>query len=127
MYYYVWKEEKSEKVVVVTTKEELKAAIESKKPCIEVQGNLARKMKWMTKLNRAAVIALIPALVAIGGVSAGFAVPASFVVPATATAVGITAGDILLCTLSISIIIAILKGYSIEADAKGIVRFTKNR
>lgn len=66
------KKKKSENVVVVTTKEELKTAIKSKEPCIEVQGNLARKMKWMTKLNRAAIIALIPALVAIGGVSAGF-------------------------------------------------------
>jgi len=123
------KKKKSENVVVVTTKEELKTAIKSKEPCIEVQGNLARKMKWMTKLNRAAIIALIPALVAIGGVSAGFSVPASFAIPAAAAATGITAGDILLCTLSISIIIAILKGYNVEADAKGIVhlRLTKNR
>ena len=114
------KKTKNENVVVVTTKEELKAAIKSKKPNIEVHGDLAKKMKWMSKLNRAAIIALIPA---VGGV------PASFAVPAAATAVGISGGNLVLCALSVSIIIAILKGYNIEAKStKGdVLRLTKNR
>lgn len=37
------KKMKNEKPVVVTTKEELKAAIKNKKPYIEVQGSLAKK------------------------------------------------------------------------------------
>ena len=37
------KKVKNEKPVVVTTKEELKAAIKNKKPYIEVQGSLAKK------------------------------------------------------------------------------------
>lgn len=37
------KKTKNENVVVVTTKEELKAAIKSKKPNIEVHGDLAKK------------------------------------------------------------------------------------
>ena len=118
------KKTKNENVVVVTTKEELKAAIKSKKPNIEVHGDLAKKMKWMSKLNRAAIIALIPALLplaAVGGVPASFAVPAA--------AVGISGGNLVLCALSVSIIIAILKGYNIEAKStKGdVLRLTKNR
>ena len=120
------KKTKNENVVVVTTKEELKAAIKSKKPNIEVHGDLAKKMKWMSKLNRAAIIALIPALLPLAAVGG---VPASFAVPAAATAVGISGGNLVLCALSISIIIAILKGYNIEAKStKGdVLRLTKNR
>ena len=118
------KKTKNKKPVVVTTKGELKAAIKSKKSNIEVQGDLARKMKWMTKLNRAAFVALVPVLItsslAFGGATAGLAVPAAV------SAAGITGEDILLCTLSVGIIIAIVKGYDIEADAKGIVHLTKN-
>lgn len=33
--------------VVVSSKEELKTAIKRKEPYIEVQGDLAKKMKWM--------------------------------------------------------------------------------
>ena len=36
--------------VVVSSKEELKTAIKRKEPYIEVQGDLAKKMKWMGKL-----------------------------------------------------------------------------
>ena len=37
--------------VVVSSKEELKTAIKRKEPYIEVQGDLAKKMKWMGKLS----------------------------------------------------------------------------
>ena len=104
---------KNENVVVVTTKEELKAAIKSKKPNIEVHGDLAKKMKWMTKLRRAAIVALMPillSLAAIGGSTAGVvAVPAAVIGSA----------------ISSSIVISIIKGYNIEADAKGVLRLTK--
>ena len=105
------KKTKNENVVVVTTKDEL---------------NAAKKMKWMSKLNRAAIIALIPALLPLAAVGG---VPASFAVPAAATAVGISGGNLVLCALSVSIIIAILKGYNIEAKStKGdVLRLTKNR
>ncbi len=114
---------KNENVVVVTTKEELKAAIKSKKPNIEVHGDLAKKMKWMTKLRRAAIVALMPillSLAAIGGSTAGVVA-----VPAAVIGSGITGGEIMACALSASIVIAIIKGYNIEADAKGVLRLTK--
>ena len=114
---------KNENVVVVTTKEELKAAIKSKKPNIEVKGSLAKKIKWMAKLNRAAIIALVPLLVAASVPTAGLT--ASLAVPAAVATTGITGGEIVACALSASVIIAIIKGYNIEVDAKGIVRLTK--
>lgn len=45
--------------VVVSSKEELKTAIKRKNPYIEVQGDLAKKMKWMGKLSSAKIAAPI--------------------------------------------------------------------
>ena len=56
--------------VVVSSKEELKTAIKRKEPYIEVQGDLAKKMKWMGKLSSvkiAAIIALLTSLAAVPG------------------------------------------------------------
>lgn len=120
---YMFGKKKNENVVVVTTKEELEAAIKSKKPNIEVRGSLAKKIKWMAKLNRAAIIALVPLLVVAGGTTGGLA--AGLAIPAGVAATGITGGQIVACALSASVIIAIIKGYNVEVDAKGIVRLTK--
>ena len=37
--------------VVVTTKEQLKSAVNRKEAYIEIQGDLARKLQWMGKLS----------------------------------------------------------------------------
>lgn len=113
------KKVKNEKPVVVTTKEELKTAIKNKKPCIEVHGEIAKKIKWMTKLNRAASLALLPLLAVVGG-----PMSAAFAVPAAAASAGITAAEITLAVIAISagMVIAIIKGYNVEVDVKGIVR-----
>lgn len=113
------KKVKNEKPVVVTTKEELKAAIKNKKPCIEVHGEIGKKIKWMTKLNCAASLALLPLLAVVGG-----PMSAAFAVPAAAASAGITAAEITLAVIAISagMVIAIIKGYNVEVDVKGIVR-----
>lgn len=120
------KKMKNEKPVVVTTKEELKAAIKNKKPYIEVQGSLAKKMKWMTKLNHTAVLALLPAL---GLISVTGAVPAASVAALAVPAAGIAGGEVTIAIVAISasVIIAIMKGYDIEADAKGSIRLINNK
>ena len=46
------KRKKVESVTVVTTKEQLKAAVNRKDVCIEIKGELAGKMKWMAKLSK---------------------------------------------------------------------------
>ena len=48
--------------VVVSSKEELKTAIKRKEPYIEVQGDLAKKMKWMGKLSSVKIAAIIALL-----------------------------------------------------------------
>ena len=57
--------------VVVSSKEELKTAIKRKNPYIEVQGDLAKKMKWMGKLSSAKIAAIIALLTPLAAVPGG--------------------------------------------------------
>jgi len=105
---------KKEKVTVVTTKEQLKAAVKRKDTCIEVQGELVKKMKWMAKLspkNIAAVIACLTAPVAV-----------PIATPITASATLATAGlgvaeMTVIAGLGAIVVLAILKNYDIELKA----------
>lgn len=116
------KEEKG-KVTVVTTKEQLKVAVNRKDSCIEVRGDLAKKMNWMAKLSKkkiAIVIAALTGTIATAPVTAGVSLAAGTVVS--------TEVLVLTALLGTVVVIAILSDYSIEADvAKRTLRLTKNK
>lgn len=116
------KEEKG-KVTVVTTKEQLKKAVNRKDSCIEVRGDLVKKMNWMVNLSKKKIALIIAALA--GGVAAA---------PATAGAsltvgVGVSAEALALVALvGTVVVIAMLNDYSIEADAANqTLKLTKNK
>lgn len=100
-----------ESKVVVKTKEELKAAVKRKELCIEVQGDLANKMKWMGKISKKKIAALIALLAtaAFNPLAAGSAVAIQGVVGATEA--GSAMAFIIL--VGAATIIAIYKGYDI--------------
>lgn len=116
------KEEKG-KVTVVTTKEQLKVAVNRKDSCIEVRGDLVKKMNWMAKLSKkkiAIVIAALTGTIATAPVTAGVSLAAGTVVS--------TEVLVLTALLGTVVVIAILSDYSIEADvAKRTLRLTKNK
>ena len=85
--------------VVVSSKEELKTAIKCKEPYIEVQGDLAKKMKWMGKLSSVKIAAII-ALTAGGVVDAAEANVEIYVIS----------------ILGIATIIGIFRGYNVEVE-----------
>lgn len=106
---------KTEKKVIVKTKEELKAAVNRKEPCIEVQGDLANKMKCMGKLSKNQITALITLLstTTFNPLAAGSAVMIQTAVGATKTAVE----TYLITTIGAVTIIGIYKGYDVDITA----------
>ncbi len=120
------KEEKG-KVTVVTTKEQLKAAVNRKDTCIEVRGELAKKMNWMTKLSKKKIALIVACLTgataaapATGGASLTAAGAASAAVSADVAAIALMLGGI--------VVVAILKNYNLEAGAGDMVlKLTKNK
>lgn len=116
------KEEKG-KVTVVTTKEQLKAAVNRKDSCIEVRGDLANKMNWMAKLSKkkiAIVIAALTGTIATAPVTAGVSLAAGTVVS--------TEVLVLTALLGTVVVIVILSDYSIEVDGdKRTLKLTKNK
>lgn len=111
--------------VIVTTKEELKAAVKRKEPHIEVQGDLANKMRWMAKLSKKKMAALAALLV---GCGIATATPIGLVGNIGVSAVGLTAATVegtaggvsgaaviyLITILGAVTVVAILKGYNVE-------------
>lgn len=116
------KEEKA-KITVVTTKEQLKAAVNRKDSYIEVRGDLAKKMNWMVNLSKKKIALIIAALA--GTVAAA---PATAGVSLAAGTVVSTEVLVLTALLGTVVVIAILNDYSIEADvAKRTLKLTKNK
>lgn len=107
------KAKNKEKAIVVTTKNELEAAMSRKENCIEIRGDLARKMRWMSKLTPAKIAALTVLLAgcASNPVSS-IALSAVSAITGTEIAVIFLSGAI-----SISLIVSVFKGYSVEAQA----------
>lgn len=103
---------KKEQALVVTTKEELKAAIKRKEPCIVVKGDLAKKLQWIRKLSPAMLASLIP-LLAAAAIPSPVA-PLSMAV-STAAVTAITgeslAAIILVCGISAPVLLAVMKDY----------------
>jgi hypothetical protein len=118
---------KEEKIVaVVKTKDELKAAVKRNEPCIEVTGNLAKNMKWMVKLSKKQITALVALL----GVGTAATVVSPVATPAiVAATTGITGAEIaqiiFASSLGIAMICSIFKGYDVEASMDGTVRLTR--
>lgn len=108
-----------EKVTIVTTKEQLKAAVNRKDPCIEVRGDLAKKMSWMAKLSKEKVALIVAGLTAstVFAVTAPAAAGVSVFAACTASAAAsstevITFGAI----VGGVVIVAILKGYNVKVS-----------
>lgn len=131
----------TEKVTVVTTKEQLKAAIKRKDTCIEVQGELVKKMKWIAKFSPkkiAAIIACLTAATATSTVVATTVPPTAPIVKCAVTgttlaAIGVEALDAasivkIVEILGVVIVIAILKGYNVELrDGDKCLRLIANK
>lgn len=121
----------NESVTIVTTAEQLKAAVNRKDTCIEVRGELAKKMNWMTKLSKKKIAFIIACLTgttgvaaaaapATGGASLAAAGAASAAVSADVMAIALILGGI--------VVVAILKNYDLEAGAGDMVlKLTKNK
>ncbi len=117
--------------VVVTTKEELKAALKAKEPVIIAKGEVAKSLQWRAKITPAKAVALAASLaVAVGAagtavsipISAPFSAPIS-AIAATGTAievgfsagtVAITSAGVFVLELGAALIIAILRDYNVE-------------
>lgn len=114
------KKREKETKVIVKTKQELNAAVKRKEPCIEVQGPLVTKIKWMKKLSATKIMALA-ALLASAVIPSPIA-PISmcaFASGSAATAVSAITGTeiaaiILAGGLSATMILGVLKNYNME-------------
>ena len=100
--------------VVVSSKEELKTAIKRKEPYIEVQGDLAKKMKWMGKLSSVKIAAIIALLTSLAAVPGGGVLTVSAL-----TAGGVAEANVAIYVISIlgiATIIGIFRGYNVEVE-----------
>lgn len=111
------KKQTKENITVVKTKKELNEAVKMKKPCIEVQGNLVKQIKWMKKLLPAKVAALI-ALLASATIPSPIApISAVATMPVVISITGAEiAGIIFAGGLSATMILGVLKNYNMEVQ-----------
>lgn len=106
---------KKSNAIVVTEKEQLNAAIKRKEPEVEIQGELAKKLKWMGKIKAASIIAILGSGVLIS--TAGFPV-----IAASTVFTGAEIAEIIMaCGLSASLILSIYKGYDVKVLANGTI------
>lgn len=108
--------------VVVSSKEELKTAIKRKEPYIEVQGDLAKKMKWMGKLSSVKIAAIIALLTSLAAVPGGGVLTVRALTVRALTAGGVVeAAEVnvaiyVISILGIATIIGIFRGYNVEVE-----------
>ena len=108
--------------VVVSSKEELKTAIKRKEPYIEVQGDLAKKMKWMGKLSSVKIAAIIALLTSLAAVPGGGVLTVSALTVSALTAGGVVEAAeanvaiYVISILGIATIIGIFRGYNVEVE-----------
>lgn len=128
------KEEKG-KITVVTTKEQLKAAVNRKDSCIEVRGDLTKKMNWMAKLSKKKLAIVIAALTGVAvvvpvmsGASIAVTKGISFAANKSPLIIAGTVSKEEIDFLEIMVVVAILKGYNIElGTVNGYLKLTKNK
>lgn len=116
-------QKKNANVTIVTTKEQLKAAIKRKDACIEVRGDLAKKMSWMAELSPKKIALMISILTgaviaAPATVPIGTAIASSYAVAPVLVSAGVaTANDVaIVAILGGTCIVGMLKGYSLKVD-----------
>ena len=107
---------KSKHVVVVTTKEELEAAVKRKEPYIEVRGELVKKIKWMQRLLSANKALLLATLVSVAIPNPVSAVTASAIAGIASKEV---AGYILTGAILVALVTGVLKGYDVKLEMGG--------
>lgn len=104
---------KKEEGKVVYTKDELKKAIANKESQIIVGGELAQKLKWISKISPAKIALLITFL-------ATATIPNPTSGAAALAATGIVGKDVALIIftsgVSITLILSVLKGYNVEIE-----------
>lgn len=114
---------KSEKATIVTTKEQLKAAVNRKDDCIEVRGDLAKKMKWMANLSKKKIALIVACLT-------GAAAAAPLTAGASMAAAGVSSANVMAIVAIVggTAVITILNNYNIEIDVfKGVLKLMKNK
>lgn len=130
----IWGKKKEPDRVVVTTKEQLKTAVNQKKEHIEIKGDLARKLQWLGLLSPRKIAALTVVLATVTGVAtigvttvgAPIAIGGATVSLAAVSAapiIEITGGEmaatILASGVAVALLLSILKGYEVEVKYNG--------
>ena len=115
--------------VIVTTKEQLKTAVNQKKEHIGIQGDLARKLRWIGLLSPRKIAALTVALATAAGVATIGVTTVGAPVAIGGAAVSITAASaapiiemaatILASGVAVALLLSILKGYEVEVKYNG--------
>lgn len=132
----IWGKKKEPKRVVVTTKEQLKTAVNQNKEYIEIQGDLARKLQWIGKLSSARLYKLTGVLAAAAGATAVGVVggPMTGIPIAAVSAVAVTnvtgagvAAVILASGVTVTLILSVLKGYEVEMQYNGASMYLKRK
>lgn len=105
------------KITVVCKKADLWEAVKRKDPCIEIQGDLAKKMKWLKALSSVKKKRLT---VELGRLNLSSDISTC----SNAVMVAITGTEIAVIILSlgvtIALIIAVLRDYDVEVYVEGI-------
>lgn len=104
---------KNKHAVVVTTKEELEAAVKRKEPYIEVRGELVKKIKWMQRLSSANKALLLATLASVAIPNPVSAVTASAIAGIAGKEV---VGYFLTGAISVALVAGVLKGYDVEIE-----------
>lgn len=99
--------------LVVTTKEELEAAVKRKESYIEVRGELVKKIKWMQRLSSANKALLLATLASVAIPNPVSAVTASAIAGIAGKEV---AGYFLTGAISVALVAGVLKGYDVEIE-----------
>jgi hypothetical protein len=120
------KKQEKNNATVVKTKDELKAAVKRNEPYIEVVGDLAKNIKWMTKLSKKQIAALVALLGAGTAATVASPVATPAIVAATTGITGAEIAQIIFASsLGIAIICSVFNGYDVEASMDGKVKLTK--
>ena len=110
-----------ENVTIVTTREQLKAAVNRKDTCIEIRGELVGKMKWMAKLSGKKIAIIITCLTASVAVPA--MTPAAGIAALVAAGMGVAEASFaisVIVLLGVVSVVGIFKNYDVELSTGGI-------
>lgn len=113
----IGRKKKDEERTIVTTKQELNAAIKRGEPLIEVKGDLIKQIKWVERLSPVKIAALVALLasLAIPNPMSPISMAAVASMPAVADLTGMEIATIIFASgLSVSLILSLLRGYDVK-------------